>query len=191
MSYPEWLNATLASDGAEGRNVLPSWISALNQNSLVVGPAFVVMASQDDNLSVFEAIASNPPAGCVLVVGGLQTSRKATIGGLVALDMQNKGIGALVTDGLVRDAREIREAGLPVWCRGTTPISPSKNGPGYFGGTISIGGTMVNDGDLIIADDDGVVVWPKAEIDDLMVKAKNRLDSDNARLEKLLAFRKK
>lgn len=191
MTYPEWLNATLASDGAEGRNVLPSWISALAPNSLVVGPAFVVMASQDDNLSVFEAIASKPPAGCVLVVGGLQTSRKATIGGLVALEMQNIGIAGLVTDGLVRDAREIREAGLPVWCRGTTPISPGKNGPGYFGGTINVGGTMVNDGDLIIADDDGVVVWPKADIDGLMDKAKARLDSDNARLEKLLDARNK
>ena len=186
MSYHDWLNSTLASDACEGRGVLPFQISQLVPGTVISGPAFVISASQDDNLSVNQALAAGFPEGCVLVVAGHETSRGATIGGLMALEILNQGVKGLITDGLVRDAQEIRDLPLPVWCRGTTPTAPLKKGPGHFGGSVVIGGVVVYEGDLVIADADGVVVWPKAEIPTLLEKAKARLDSDNARLAKLL-----
>ena len=155
--YPDWLGATLASDAAEGRGVLPTWIGTLRPGSRVVGPAFVVQAAQDDNLALSEALGSSPPAGCVLVVGGHSTSRAATCGDLVAFEIKNAGIAGVVTDGLVRDSREIRNLGLPVWCRGVTPLAPGKRGPSVVGGSVPVGGTVVRDGDLVIAADDGGV----------------------------------
>ncbi len=184
--FPEWLVSTLASDATEGRNVLPSWIIPLKPETCVVGPAFVALMSQNDNLSVREALQAAHLPGTVLVVAGGDTSRTATIGGLMALEMQNKGIAALVTDGLVRDARELRQMQqFSVWCRGVTPAASRKQCPSVVSGMISMGGTFIRDGDLVIADDDGVVIWPKEQIDTLLVKAEAKWREDNARLERL------
>jgi len=184
--FPAWLTSTLASDATEGRGVLPPWIGSLKPDARAVGPAFVALMSQDDNLSVREAIKASPPPESVLVVAGGSTSRTATIGGLMALEMQHAGIVALVTDGLVRDAGEIRQMQqFSVWCRGVTPTASHKNGPAVVGGTVSLGGTIIQDGDLIIADEDGVVIWPKEHIDALLVKAEAKWQQDNARLGQL------
>jgi len=184
--FPAWLTSTLASDATEGRGVLPPWIGSLKPDARAVGPAFVALMSQDDTLSVGEAIKASLPPGSVLVVAGGSTSRTATIGGLMALEMQHAGIVALVTDGLVRDAGEIRQMQqFSVWCRGVTPTASHKNGPAVVGGTVSLGGTIIQDGDLIIADEDGVVIWPKEHIDALLVKAEAKWQQDNARLGQL------
>ncbi len=184
--FPDWLSSTLASDANEGQGALPSWIGTLKQEARAIGPAFVVLMSRDDNLSVREAIQASPPPGSVLVVAGGSTSRTATIGGLMALEMQNAGILALVTDGLVRDAREIRQLQqFSVWCRGVTPAASNKQGPVVVGGSISLGGVVVRDGDLVIADEDGVVIWPKEHIEALLSKADTKQQQDNARLAQL------
>lgn len=183
--FPEWLSATLASDATEGQGVLPTTIVSLHSATCVVGPAHVAVMSQDDNLSVRNILEAAPNPGSILVIAGGSTSRTATIGGLMALEMQNLGIAGLVTDGLVRDSREIRELGFGVWCRGVTPIASHKNGPALIGGTISIGGILIRDGDLVIADDDGVVIWPQEHIVELLAKAETKFQQDNARLMKL------
>jgi len=181
--FPAWLTSALASDGSLGQGVLPYWIGSLKPEARAIGPAFVVLVSQDDNLSVREAIGASLPPGSILVVAGGSTSRTATIGGLMALEMQNAGIVALVTDGLVRDAGEIRHLQqFSVWCRGLTPAASNKQGPVVVGGSISIGGVVVRDGDLVIADDDGVVIWPKERIAALLSKADVKRQQDNARL---------
>ena len=183
--FPAWLVATLASDATEGQGILPNTILPLRSASRVVGPARVVMMSQDDNLSVRKVMEAPPAAGTVLVAAGGSASRTATIGGLMALEMQNAGITGLVTDGLVRDAQEIRASGFSVWCRGVTPTASHKNGPALVGGTVSIGGTVIRDGDLVIADDDGVVIWPQERISELLSRAEARLRQDNTRLAQL------
>ncbi len=184
--FPSWLASTLASDATEGHSALAPWIRLLTSEGRVVGPAFVALMSQDDNLSVREALQAPQAAGCVLVVGGGSTSRTATIGGLMALEMQNVGILALVTDGLVRDSSELRQMEqFKVWCRGVTPIASQKQGPVQIGGSVSLGGTLIRDGDLVIADEDGIVIWPKELIDSLLVKAEAKWQQDNARLARL------
>jgi 4-hydroxy-4-methyl-2-oxoglutarate aldolase len=183
--FPAWLSSTLASDASGGHGVLPLEIRPLRTASRAVGPAFVALASRDDNLSVRKAVESPPPPGSVLVVAGGSESRTAMMGGLMALEMQNAGIAAVVTDGLVRDAGEIRHLQLDVWCRGVTPAAPRKNGPAVVGGSVSIGGIIIRDGDLVIADEDGVVIWPAEEINNLLARAEARLQQDNARLARL------
>jgi 4-hydroxy-4-methyl-2-oxoglutarate aldolase len=183
--FPDWLASTLASDAADGHGVLPNRIAPLRADARVVGPARLVLMSQDDNLSVREAMGDPQAPGTVLVVAGGSTSRTATIGGLMALEMQQAGIVGLVTDGLVRDSREIRELGFAVWCRGVTPTASQKNGPVVVGGSVSLGGAVIRDGDLVVADDDGVVIWPKERISELLARAEDKLRQDNARLARL------
>jgi 4-hydroxy-4-methyl-2-oxoglutarate aldolase len=182
---PGWLAATLASDATEGQGVLPHTIVALRTGSRVIGPARVVLVSQDDNLAVRKVMEAPPAPGSVLVVAGGSMSRTAVIGDLIALEMQNAGIAGLVTDGLVRDSQEIRALGFNVWCRGVTPTASRKNGPAHIGGSVSIGGTVIRDGDLVIADDDGVVIWPQEHVDELLVRAEAKLKQDNERLARL------
>ena len=184
--YPEWLASTLASDAAEGRGALPNGVAPLVVDARVIAPARVALMSQDDNLAVREAI-EQPVPGAVLVVGGGGMSRTATIGGLMARELRQAGYVGLVTDGLVRDAREIRALGFAVWCRGVTPAASGKGGPAVLGGSVAIGGTVVREGDLIIADEDGVVVWPSERIAELLARAEAKLRQDNARLAQLLA----
>lgn len=185
QEFPEWLVATLASDATEGQGVLPNTILSLRVGSHIVGPARVLLMSQDDNLSVRAVMEAPLTPGSVLVAAGGMTSRTATIGGLMALEMQQRGIIGLVTDGLVRDSREIRALSFEVWCRGVTPTASQKNGPAIPGGSVSIGGVVIRDGDLVIADDDGVVIWPQERIEALLVKAEVKLHQDNVRLARL------
>ena len=153
-----WVNATLASDATGGKHViLPGQMRPLR------------------------------PDWCVLVVGGHATSRTATIGDLMAHEFRNLGVAAIVTDGLIRDAQELRDLGMPVWCRGTTPTASVKSDPGHVGGSAVVGGIVVRDGDYVFADDDGVVIWPHAELDALVRNAEAKRDTDDARMIRLRA----
>ena len=185
-NIPDWLNSTLASDATGGSGVLPLWIKSLKQDTRVIGPAFIALTGENDNLVVREAIQASPPPGSIMVIAGASTSRTAMIGELLALEMHNAGIIAFVTDGLVRDSREIRQMQhFCVWCRGVTPSSSGKSGPAVIGKPVTIGGVLIRNNDLVIADDDGVVIWPWEHIDTLLAKAEEKFKQDNERLEKL------
>jgi regulator of RNase E activity RraA len=187
-TIPDWLNATLAADATVGQHViLPGLVRPLRHDWRVVGRAFTVQSSTDDNLAVNLAVKAPPPPGCVLVVGGHLGSRTATVGDLMAHEFRNLGVAGIVTDGLVRDAEELRALGLPIWCRGATPIASAKLDAGRVGAGANVGGISVHDGDLIIADDDGVVVWPAARVEELVRAAEAKRVADDARMARLRA----
>lgn len=182
-----WLSSTLASDASEGVGVLPHWIGTSKPSARVVAPARVVTASRDDNGVISELIASSTQgAGGVLMVGGHERSHGATIGGLMARELRLLGFVGLVTDGLVRDANDIRALDFPVWCRGVTPMASQKRELGLRGGAVQLGGVIVREGDLIVADDDGVVCWEAAQVDAYVLKARARLERDEQRLGRIL-----
>jgi 4-hydroxy-4-methyl-2-oxoglutarate aldolase len=183
---PEWLSSTLASDASGGEGVLPGWIHALSPAAMVAGRVLVVAVATDDNKAMRELPSSVDP-GTVLVVAGAAESRTAILGDLIARDLLLSGVVAMVTDGLIRDSREVADVGLWVWARGVTPIASSKDGPGSVGGSVTIAGTLVHDGDVVVADADGVVVWPGGEVAQLVEAADARRRSDDERLARLIA----
>ena len=178
---PDWLNSTLASDAAGGAGFVDG-IRPLREGQLVTGRASTVLVTEGDNQQLREAIAAGPGEGDILVVAGSPSSTGAVIGDLMGRWIENRGFRAIIIDGRVRDVGELRTLRLQIWARGVTPIAGGKRGGGRVGGPVEIAGVSIAPGDLIVADDDGVVVWPAARIDELLGKAAERLRSDQERL---------
>lgn len=128
----------------------------------VVGHAFTVRARAGDNLMLHRAIDMASP-GDVLVCDGGGDLSVAVAGDLMISHATRRGLAALVIDGAVRDVTNLAALDIGVWARGATPAGPYKDGPGEIGYPISCGGQVVMQGDLIAADEDGVVVVPQAE----------------------------
>jgi regulator of RNase E activity RraA len=134
--------------------IRPLWSPA----GRVAGPAFTVQCASGDNLMLHAAIYRAAP-GSILVVDA-RGSDYAVAGGNVCAVAQRRGIAALVVDGVIRDVAEVRDAGFPVFGRGVTPVAGVKAVVAPLGEPIRCGGVLIQAGDVVVADDDGVVVVP-------------------------------
>ncbi len=120
-----------------------------------------------DNLAAFCAIDIALP-GDVIMAAADNFEATAVSGDLMLGMANNKGCAAFVTDGLVRDIEGIIEVGMPCFAKGVTPNSPVRNGPGTVGQSIVLGGVLVNSGDVIIGDINGVAVIPFPKIQEVL-----------------------
>ncbi len=122
-------------------------------------------------VSTRSAIEAMPP-GCVTVVDAMGVTDAGIFGDILCMRMRKRGVAALVTDGVMRDAAGVRATGLPVWCQGAAapPSVASLTFVGW-GDPIGCGGVAVFPDDWVVADDDGAVVIPAAFIDELCATA--------------------
>jgi regulator of RNase E activity RraA len=134
----------------------------------LIGPAVTVKVFPGDNLMVHKALDIAKP-GDVVVVDSSSSTMNAVLGDLISAKARHRGIAGFVVDGLVRDVPGIRALGdFPVFARGITPIGPLQRGPGELNYPVSVGGIVVQSGDLIVGDVDGVVVIPQLDAADLL-----------------------
>jgi 4-hydroxy-4-methyl-2-oxoglutarate aldolase len=153
-----------AIDAMGGRGGLDYRIKPLaTASSVLVGVAITCHCGPADNLGLFAAMATARP-GDILVAATDGFTATSVTGDLLLGMAKNRGVKGLVTDGLVRDLAGILGVGLPVYCAGITPNSPVRNGPGTVGLPVVLGGVSVESGDIVIGDDDGVVIVPRADI---------------------------
>ena len=146
------------TDALGGRGALDHRIKPLAPLArTLVGTALTCHCGPADNLALFGALYAARP-GDILMVATDGFPGTAVTGDLVMGMARNRGIAGLVTDGMVRDVAGILAAGVPVFCAGITPNSPARNGPGQVGLPVVMGGVSVESGDIIVADNDGVVV---------------------------------
>lgn len=118
-----------------------------------------------------QAIVDADP-GDVIVVANNGRTDVSCWGGLLSLGSVQRGLAGAIVDGVCRDVAEVRELNFPVFSRGTIPrTARGRLRQKAVGGTISLAGLTVNDGDLIIADDSGVVVVPRADADRVLARA--------------------
>jgi 4-hydroxy-4-methyl-2-oxoglutarate aldolase len=96
----------------------------------------------------------------------------ALAGGNVCAVAQRRGIAAFVIDGVIRDLAEVREMGFPVFARGVIPVPGAKGAVLPLGGPVLCGGVTVSAGDLVVADEEGVVVVPAARQDQVLRDAR-------------------
>ncbi|MHB8294052.1 MAG: RraA family protein [Acidimicrobiales bacterium] len=127
----------------------------------LAGPACTVKVFPGDNLMVHKSLDLAAP-GDVVVVDASSSTVNAVLGDLVATKARHRGIRGFVVDGLVRDLPGISSLGdLPVFARGVSPIGPLHRGPGEVNFPVSIGGIVVQPGDIVVGDENGVVVVPQ------------------------------
>lgn len=159
-------------DSMDGRGALDWTIKPLDPaNAKFCGPAITARAWPADNLAVYGAI-EQAQKGDVIMVASDGYKATAVVGDLVVGTMRNKGVAALVLDGMARDRAGIIATGIPVFAAGITPNSPAKTGPGTVNLPITIAGVPVSPGDVIVGDEDGVVVIPLAQLDAVLASLK-------------------
>jgi regulator of RNase E activity RraA len=108
------------------------------------------------------------PAGCIAVVGAMGVTDAGIFGDILCARMAKKGVAALITDGVVRDAAGVLSTGLPVWCDGVS-APPSVAGLTFVNWQepIGCGGVAVYPDDVVVVDDDGAVLIPAALLDEV------------------------
>ncbi|WP_371665901.1 RraA family protein [Streptomyces sp. NBC_01241] len=139
----------------------------------VAGPAFTVRCPPGDNLMLHAAIHRAEPGSVIVVEAG--DVDYALAGGNVCAVAQRRGIAAFVTDGVIRDLAEVREMGFPVFARGVIPIPGTKKAVGPLNAPVRCGGVAVAPGDIVVADEEGVVVTPRARREDVLRDARKKL----------------
>ena len=135
-------------------------------NCVAAGPALTADCGAGDVLAVFAALKFIQKGDMLVAAFAGHTGCAAGGDRLIGM-MKNNAAAGFVTDGPVRDYTGIIPVGLPVWCNGITPASPSMTGPGTVGFPVQIGGQEVETGDMIVADRDGVVVVPFERLDEV------------------------
>lgn len=148
----------------------------------ICGPAFTVQARPGDNLLSLKAIELAKP-GDVIVISGMGDTNFSVWGGFMSIMAVNKGIAGVVTDGIVRDVAQSQETKLPIYAIGVTPAAPTKEGTGQINTTISCGGVVVEPGDIVCADEDGVVVVPLGEAEKVIDAVHLRIQKENEWME--------
>jgi len=134
----------------------------------LVGPACTVKVYPGDNLMVHKSLDVAQP-GDVIVVDTGASGQTAALGDLVSMKARHRGIAGFVVDGMVRDIPGIIELGnFPVFARAVTPIGPLHRGPGEINHAVSVGGIVVQPGDVVVGDLNGVVVVPRDFAEELL-----------------------
>lgn len=171
-------------DVAGRRGALHARIQGLSPAMKLAGPAFPVEVRAGDNLLFHVALALAKP-GDIIVVDGKGYAASALAGELMATQAMAAGIGGFVMDGAIRDTDTLAKGPLPIFAAGRNPAGPTKGLDGRVGTTVAIGDVAVQPGDLVVADCDGVVVIPRADVPAVLQAAHQKLKAEAQRLKEI------
>jgi len=161
-------------------------IRPIQQGLRLAGSAVTVSCHPGDNIMVHAAVELCQ-AGDVLVVTNTAPSTHGMFGELIATSLMSRGVRALVIDAGVRDTADLRTMGFGVWSRYVSCQGTVKASPGSVNVPVVLGGVPCVPGDVVIADDDGVVVVPRAEATWALEQAQAREAKEAASRRRLAA----
>lgn len=144
------------------------------------GAALTVKTRAGDNLALHKAIDIAKPGDFIIVDTEGDNFRSIT-GEIMIATMVRKKLAGLIIDGPVRDIDYIETLDFPVYATGTNPGGPYKNGPGEVNVPVSCGGRAVMPGDIVVADGDGIIIIPRRDGKELLEKAKQVMENDQAK----------
>lgn len=163
-----WQSARIMD--APPRPLVPEMVAA--------GIAVTVRCKAGDNLALHQAIANAPLGDTVLVADYEGCLSSGPFGEIMALACQMRGIVGLIIDGAVRDSVQIANLGFPVFSRGLSIRGTTKTDNGSHGLAVEIGGVVIESGEMIVADADGIVVFPFHEAANVRNAAQSRIAAE-------------
>lgn len=180
---PQWINKFKSIPVANISDVM--WrmdaggasLRPMHAGGVLAGPALTVKTRPGDNLMVHKALLMAQPGDVVVVDAGGDLTN-AIIGELMTTTAELKGLAGIVIYGAIRDLGTISKSKFPVYACGVTHRGPYKNGPGEINVPISMGGMVINPGDLILGDEDGLLCVHQKDVENVYqaAKAKNELE---------------
>jgi regulator of RNase E activity RraA len=152
--------------------------------TVLAGPAYTVRTRPGDNLFVHKAIDLAQP-GDIIVVDAGGALDNAIVGEMMLTHAETRGLGGVVIYGAIRDSGHVKNHPFPVYAAGVNLRGPFQSGPGWVNVPISIAGLVIQPGDLMLGDDDGLICIPYDEVDALYAESHKRLQGENAQRERV------
>src|SRR4051794_40747684 len=166
------VHEALGRVGYLGPEFRPAWLGAR-----IGGTAVTVLCWPGDNLMIHVAVEQCRP-GDVLVVATNSPSTDGLFGELFATALARRGVRGVVLARGARDVAELREMGFPAWSRAVSAQGSVKATAGAVNVPVVLGGQVVHPGDVVVADDDGVMVVPRADVGRALTASQARLDKE-------------
>lgn len=160
----------------------------MHKSGRLIGPALTVKTRPGDNLFIHKALDMAQP-GDVIVVDGGGDLTNALIGELMTSYAQTRAIAGIVINGAIRDLDVIGTGNFPVYAAGVTHRGPYKDGPGAINVAISLGGMVVQPGDLIVGDADGLLCIPYADAEQILAASLIKVEQEHKAVSDIAARR--
>jgi len=148
-----------------------------NGSGKLVGTALTVKTRPGDNLLIYKAMMQIQQ-GHVLVVDAGGDMSNAVLGEIMKRYLQIHGCAGVVVDGAIRDVAAFEADSFPCYARGHIHRGPYKDGPGEVNVPVSIGGQVINPGDILVGDEDGLVSFAASEAEALIAAARAHADKE-------------